>query len=151
MVCKSFRIRTKKGIKYGYCTLLKKEVDLYSCKCENTEYKQYKKLEAHTTMKKATYRRNKKEKQRFSIIYQDLTKCCVCGLNQGIEINEVFEGSNRNNSMKYGMCNPMCDKHHKEFHNDREVSLYYKKMFQKKFEETHTREEFISIFKKNYL
>lgn len=40
MNCKHFKIRTKKGQKYYYCSLLKKEVT-FSCyrECDNKEYK----------------------------------------------------------------------------------------------------------------
>lgn len=155
MNCKYKKIRTKKGIKYGYCSLLKKEVDLYNCKCENTEYKQYKKLEAHTTMKKATYRHYKKDKERFSIIYQDLSNCAICSSNIGINKYEVFYGAYRNLSIKYGCVIPLCIDHHTKgsnaIHNNRELDLYYKRLFQKKFEELYSHELFIETFKKNYL
>lgn len=151
MKCKYLKIRTKKGVKYGYCSRLKEETTI-SCICPKMEYKVYKQLnKSQNTLKKVSKTRSTLEKKRYSIIYQDLSKCCVCGLNNGIEINEVFMGRNRNNSMKYGMCMPLCHEHHEMFHNDREMQLYYMKMFQSKFEETNSRENFINIFKKNYL
>ena len=151
MKCKYLKIRTKKGIKYCYCSLHKKEVG-FKCKCNKIEYKTYKQLnKSQNTLKKVSKTRSTLEKHRYSIIYQDLSKCAVCGLNKGIEINEVFMGRNRNNSMKYGMCMPLCHEHHEQFHNDREMQLYYMKMFQTRFEENGSHEEFMNIFKKNYL
>lgn len=36
-------------------------------------------------------------------------------------------------------------------HNNREIDLFYKKLCQKKYEETHTREDFIKLIGRNYL
>ncbi len=150
MGCKNLKIRTLKGKKYAYCILYKKVVD-FNCKCSKIEYKEHKTLsKSKTPMRKASKALCKQQKNRFSIIYQEMTKCCVCGL-KWVEINEVFEGRNRSNSMKYGMCCPLCKKHHDQFHNDIEFNHYFKRLFQSKFEENHTREEFIKIFKRNYL
>lgn len=38
MNCKYYRTRTKKSIKYGYCTRDRKEVSLFCKECENIEY-----------------------------------------------------------------------------------------------------------------
>lgn len=146
MNCKNYKTRTKKGIKYNYCTLLKKEITFEECKhCTNKEYKQYKKL------KSRTYKQSKKEKNRISIIYQDLTKCCYCGSKREIEINEIFEGAYRTSSIKYGMVCPFCKDCHKRFHNDYKFNLFYKVMFEKEYLKTHTLDEFIEIFKQDYI
>ena len=52
-------------------------------------------------IKKQTYKHSKKEKERFSIIYQDLTKFCVLGCESTYNIakNEVYEGSKRGASI----------------------------------------------------
>lgn len=145
MKCKNLRHRRRQGIMYGYCILLKKEVPIY-CKCDDIEYKEKK------VLKKATYSRAKKEKKRFSIIYQDLTKCAECGSKIGhIDKNEVYEGSKRVASMKHGFVVPLCQQCHRRFHNDRIFALKYKKMFQRAFESEHTREEFLNIIHKSYL
>ena len=145
MKCKNLRHRTKKGKVYGYCNLLKKEVPIY-CKCNNIEYKEVK------TIKKATYKRIKKEKERFSIIYQDLSKCAECGSKIGhIDKNEVYEGSKRNVSMEYGFVVPFCHKCHERFHNDRTFALKYKRMFQIAYEKNHSRNEFLILIHRNYL
>lgn len=44
MNCKHLRIRTKKGVHYKYCTLLKKIITDECYNCENKEYKEHKKL-----------------------------------------------------------------------------------------------------------
>lgn len=146
MYCKHFTIRSKKGIKYSYCRSLKKKITLSCCrKCNNKEYKQY------STMRLRTNKQAKREKERFSIIYPDLTKCCNCGSKTGIEKNEVFEGSYRQTSIKYGMVCPFCKTCHNQFHNDIMFNLFYKVMFEKKFLRTHSKEEFIKTFGQDYI
>lgn len=145
MKCKNLRHRSKKGKVYGYCILLKKEVPIY-CKCDDIKYKEQKAL------KKVTYSRAKKEKKRFSIIYQDLTKCAECGSKIGhIDKNEVYEGSKRNVSMEHGFVVPFCHNCHEHFHNDRVFALKYKRMFQIAYEKTHSREEFLNLVHRSYL
>lgn len=150
MICKYYKIKKKNNKKekriYYYCSKQRKEINYSNCKdCSYREEKEKK------TIKKRTYRLAKTENNRFSIIYEDLTKCCVCGSKRNIELNEIYEGSYRSLSIKYGMIIPLCNKHHKQFHNDRLFALYYKSLFQKKFEKTYSHEEFIQIFKKNYM
>lgn len=155
--CKNFKIRSKKYKRYCYCTLLKKEVP-FSCykECGYKEYKEYKKI------RNRTYKQNKKEKERFSIIYQNFNKCAECGLEQGtfdtvnntyinISKNEVFEGAYRQLSIKYGMVCPFCQKCHDRFHNDVLFNLKYKVMFQKEYLKSHSIDEFIYAFKQDYI
>lgn len=103
------------------------------------------------TLKSRTNRQAKREKERFSIIYRDLTKCCNCGSKIGIEKNEVFEGSYRQISIRYGMVCPFCKTCHTQFHNDIMLNLFYKVMFEKEFLKTHSKEEFIKIFGQDYI
>ena len=157
MKCKNHRIRSKKGIKYGYCVKFKKEVPLFCKGCDEIEYKEKK------TLKSRTNKQAKKEKERFSIIYTDLTKCCECGLKTGdfdkrinqytrIEKNEVFEGSYRQVSIRLGMIAPLCIFCHKQFHKDiLGMNLSYKVKFEKEYLKTHTREEFIKTFGQDYI
>lgn len=157
MNCKNFKIRSKKNKKYCYCILLKKEVT-FNCyrECDKKEYKQYKKIS------KKTYKLQNLENNRYSIIYNDLTICAECGLKNGaydyinneyiiISKNEVFEGAYRQLSIKYGMICPFCQKCHDRFHNDILFNLKYKTMFQREFINSHSKEEFISIFKQDYV
>ena len=151
MTCKYFKIRKKNNKKekkiYYYCS--KQRIEINYSNCKDCPYKEYK--SNNNQIKKRTYKIAKAEKNRFSIIYHDLTKCCVCGSTNGIEINEIYEGSYRQLSIDHGMVAPMCHIHHKIFHKDRLMSLYYKAFFQKEFEKTHSQTEFLRIFKKNYI
>lgn len=146
MYCKFCSIKSKKGTKYCYCRLFRKEV-AFSCyqECDSKEYKQYKPI------KKRTYKLAKKENKRFSIIYDDLTKCCECNFEIGIQKNEVFEGAYRQTSIKNGMICPFCENCHRRFHEDIIFNLKYKVKFQEKYMEDHTLEEFISVFGQNYV
>jgi len=156
MNCKNLRNRVKKGKPYLYCIIKKRIINYEDCRnCDLKEYKQYKPMKSHTN------KLAKKEKERFSIIYPDLTKCCECGLKTGdfdmrinqythIDKNEVFEGSYRQVSIRLGMVAPMCTYHHKQFHNDILMNLTYKVMFEKEYLKTHTKEEFIANFGQDY-
>lgn len=148
MKCRHFKIRKKKGKVYYYCTLKKKEVP-FSCyqECDKKEYKEYK------TIKKRTYKLAKSEKERFSIIYNDLSKCCVDGCKTPyykVEKNEVYSGSFRNRSIKYGAVCPMCKTHHDLFHNNNLFNLQYKVLFQQELVSCYSLDWFIKTFGQNY-
>lgn len=147
MNCKHLTLRSKKGKKYYYCRLMKEEITLLNCcqECDSKEYKVYK------VLKKRTYKQVKKEKVRFSIIYNDLNKCCNCGSTIGIELNEIYEGAYRRRSIEHGAVAPMCHNCHKKFHNDSTFNLHYKVLFEKEFLKTHSKEEFIRIFGQDYI
>ena len=146
MNCKHHKIRSKKGIKYGYCTLKKKEVPIFKCKCDNTEYKDYK------TIKKVTYKRSKKEKQRFSTIYTlSREYCCNCLKTGEIEYNEIYEGSKRNTSILNGFVAPFCRECHQLFHNNRTFALKYKILFQVHYSLTDSMRKFLDLIHYNYI
>lgn len=70
--------------------------------------------------------------------------------------HHVFYGtSNRKNSEKYGLKVYLCPPHHNmsrdSAHFNKDYDEILKTVAQKTFEKDHTREEFISIFGKNYL
>ena len=92
--------------------------------------------------------------KRFSILVDDLDYCIVCGKPHPHK-HEVFFGSKRKLSIKYGMVLPLCYLHHEgdeSQHKDREIDLQYKKKAQAIWESTYgTREDFIRIFGKSYL
>ena len=148
MNCIYHKVRSKKGKKYGYCTLLRNEVTIFNCKCSSIVYKVIKPIKSRTK------KQIQKEKNRFSIIYTDLTKCAICGSKIGINKHEVFYGRNRQNSIKYGLIVPLCFNHHTDdngIHKNRELDLHFKKLFQKKWIETYgTNEDFIKTFHQNY-
>lgn len=68
----------------------------------------------------------------------------------------VFYGtSNRRQSEKYGCWVWLCGKHHNlsdfGIHSDKELDLKVKKLAQSKFEENHSRQQFMEIFGKSWI
>lgn len=164
-------IRNRKG--KPFCKLLNKEIPFSCCQeCINKEYK-IRTLNKHQIKKKSALKEKnplksgkmknksnklaKLERNRFSIIVDDLTKCCVtdCDCTEGIQLHEVFYGAYRHTSIKYGLVIPLCGLHHTigEFaiHNNREMDLYYKRMGQTIFERKYSHELFMKEFKMDYL
>ncbi len=85
--------------------------------------------------------------------------CELCGCFSDpfnpIERHHVYGGNGKRKlSEKYHMVAHICARCHrgtKGVHNDRETDLRLKRRYQHIFEETHTREEFMAIFGRNYL
>lgn len=68
MNCKNLKIRTKKGVKYIYCTLLKKEITFDICNhCENKEYKKKKCTIKPKTLCKSSTKTTIKSKKMYKI------------------------------------------------------------------------------------
>lgn len=92
--------------------------------------------------------------KRYSIL-DNLDKCFFCGRPAEC-IHEVFFGTaNRRISIENGFCAGLCHKEHnlssKSVHNNREMDLALKRAYQKKYEENHTRADFIALIGKSYL
>lgn len=77
--------------------------------------------------------------------------CYVCGSN-ATDAHHVFNGSNRKKSTKYGYIINLCRECHDDlhFHNPQKY-LYIKQAYQRRYELTHTREQFRQEFGKSYL
>lgn len=101
-------------------------------------------------IKKKSSRLAKLEKNRFSIITKDLEHCYLCG-NKKQELHELVEGENRQASMKYGLVIPICRKCHILVTNNRTLQEKLHKVAQKEFKKHYKTENFVQIFRKNYL
>lgn len=93
---------------------------------------------------------------RNSIIVEDLKHCLVCGTSFNIHIHHCIYGSaNRKKSEKYGLIVPLCAKHHnmsnEGVHFNKELDMKLKQLAQKRFMEIYPNENFLDIFKRNYL
>lgn len=91
------------------------------------------------------------ERERFSILTNDLTKCYICGMPKQ-ELHEIYFGRNRKNSMIYGCVVPLCYEHHRGntgVHHNIALDYMLKSECQSKFEEVYDI-DFYSIFYKNY-
>lgn len=146
MKCINLRIRTEKYQKYIYCIKKKKKIQYSECReCKYKEFKQQKEL------KKKSKKLKKLEGTRFSIITNNLSMCYICQTKRKNDLNEVFCGSNRQMSMKYGLVIPVCRECHTEYDINKELRLKYQQEAQKIFEEKFSHEMFMKEFKKNYI
>ena len=88
-------------------------------------------------------------------ILQKNKECYVCRTTYQLEEHHIFFGTaNRKQSEKCGLKVWLCAEHHRGnsgVHHNRELDLSIKEFAQSEFEKTHSREEFIRIFGKNYL
>lgn len=167
--CKHLKKRKNKP----YCKLLKKEIQLSTCReCDDKEYKkstsdkkspttsgqmrknaqsltkeQQKKIKMHNKSKKLT----KLERNRKSVFTDNLDICYLCGKKKN-DLHEVYAGRNRINSIKYGFVLPICRKCHSLNQNNPFFNDYWHKQGQLYWEEfISSREEFIKVFRRNYL
>ena len=77
--------------------------------------------------------------------------CFLCWKGGHLEEHHIFNGSNRKKSTKYNYIIDVCQTCHRDIHADIDIRVHLKKVFQYKFEEQGTREEFRAIFGKSYL
>lgn len=92
--------------------------------------------------------------KRFSIIQNNFNDriCYVCGRTNAHK-HEIMFGSNRDLSIKYGLCVCLCQEHHtgsNGVHNNRELDLFFKALAQNKFEQKYPALNWLSIFRRNY-
>ena len=110
---------------------------------KNTKFKE---------IKKKSSKLAKLERDRFSIITDDFTKCYICQRKTKlIEKHEIFGGSNRPTSMKYGLVIPVCRNCHQIIPKTKTLNQKLHKVGKKAFEKRYKTENFIKLFGKNYL
>ena len=88
-----------------------------------------------------------------SIMQQD-KRCYLCGRVTELECHHVMSGPNRKWSEKYGLTVMLCREHHTGdtgVHKNRDKADALKRLAQIAFEARHSREEWMQIFRKNYL
>lgn len=92
------------------------------------------------------------EKNRFSIFTDNLNICMFCGM-KATDLNEIFRGRNRQNSMKYGAVIPLCRRCHCKITDNFNLEMKWKIKGQEKIMNYYNMniEEFINIFGRNYL
>lgn len=91
-------------------------------------------------------------------ILQKKKECYMCGKTQGLHDHHIYMGKNREISEAYGFKVLLCVAHHTSgdyaVHGGKYGKLLddtLKKDCQKKFEENHSREEFVGLIGRNYL
>lgn len=173
--CKYLRKRKSKP----YCYIIRKEISFSTCQeCDNKEYKKsdYKwksstltgqsnnsqmrknaqSLGKSTLKKTKMHNKSKKltelERNRYSVFSNDNKKCYLCGSTYKLTWHEIYSGRNRQNSMKYGLCLRMCLNCHSREQENSQFNDYWHKQGQLYWEEfINSREEFIKVFRRNYL
>lgn len=82
-----------------------------------------------------------------------MNQCKRCGSSYQVALHESLCGRNRQASIKYNLRIPLCFNCHRFTHDEpsQEYNNSLKVEMQRKFEETHTREEFIKEFGRNYI
>ena len=88
-------------------------------------------------------------------ILQDEKECYITGLKEGLHKHHIYGAANRKNSEKYGFWVWLSPEWHNMsdygVHFNKKLDLKLKQNCQRKFEETHSREEFLEIIGRNYL
>lgn len=88
-----------------------------------------------------------------SIIQTD-KKCFVCG-KRDVHKHHIYFGAFRKPSEKWGCWCYLCPRHHnmsdEGVHFNKPLDIYLKRYAQTKFEELYGHEEFMNVFKINYL
>ena len=89
-------------------------------------------------------------------IIQQSNGCYFCGSTGLLEEHHIFFGNpGRKISEKHGFKVRLCPECHrtgkKSPHQDRDTDLMLKRICQRAFEVTHSREEFIKLIGRNYL
>lgn len=103
-------------------------------------------------MKNKSSKLSKLERNRWSLFTDDLETCYICKM-KATDMNEIFRGRNRQNSMRYGLCIPLCRRCHTILTDNYELETEWKIKGQLKWMEYYnlTEDEFIDIFKRNYI
>lgn len=107
----------------------------------------------------------KKKKKRIkhpkSILHEQDGTCYLCALNGNFrrypytEEHHIFGGSNRKHSEETGLKVYLCPDHHTmapyAVHRCQDTMDLLHRIGQTEYEKTHTRQQFMRIFEKNYL
>ena len=110
-----------------------------------------KKQKTKKKMRKKSKKLAKLEKNRYSILTDDLEHCFTCELERRKrkkeDLHEVFSGRNRRKSMEYGLVVPLCRECHDKVTND--INFYKKlqEIAKEEFIYRYGKEKFLEEFK----
>lgn len=142
--CVNLKLKLDRSLE---CKLTGKSITWIECK--NCPLRKLK-LTNYKPIKQRTSKLTKAEKNRKSIFTDNLDVCIICGRKKD-NLHEVFFGSNRLNSIKYGIVIPLCIECHLEMHKNKQWQDVWHKKGQKEFVKHYSDIDFIKIFKRNYL
>ena len=90
-------------------------------------------------------------------IIQTKKKCFICSKQHGLHEHHIYFGVGRRPiSERNGFKVWLCQEHHEGTYGvhgskGHDLDIYLKQVCQKKYEETHTREEFINLIGRSYV
>lgn len=89
-------------------------------------------------------------------ILQDERECYICKTPFNLHVHHIISGNaNRRMSEEHGFTIYLCGRHHnlsnQGIHFNKELDLKVRRECQAKYEETHTRDDWMSIIGRNYL
>ncbi len=90
-------------------------------------------------------------------ILTDKKKCYVCGSENNLHCHHIYMGANRSISEGNGFKVYLCGYHHNQSNDGvhgkhgHELDMWLKQECQRRFEETHSREEFVKLIGRSYL
>ena len=88
-------------------------------------------------------------------MYEKAEFCTLCGSPYQLETHHVFNQAYKKKSEKYGYLLTLCNACHtgsrNSVHNNADLRKRLKAEAQKHFEVSHSRQEFMAIFGRNYL
>ena len=84
-------------------------------------------------------------------IIENTKECFICK-NPRVQQHHIYKGNKcRKIADQEGLWVWLCPEHHRQVHLDRKLDVAFMRLGQRKFEETHTRDEFREKFIKSYL
>ena len=111
--------------------------------------------------KKKKQQTKKRKKHKKSVLQSKNGICFLCALrgdyrhHKVLHEHHIFGGANRPISEAEGLKVYLCIPHHVDgpeaVHNNADNMLLLRQIGQREYEKTHTREEFVEKFGKNYL
>lgn len=118
--------------------------------CPKTLQKSQQKNQKTAEIKKKSKKLAKLERNRFSIITDDLEHCYICKQAKW-DLHEIFGGSNRQTSMRYGLVIPVCRKCHEMIPKSKTLTENLYKVAKKELKKHYKTENFVQLFGKSYL
>ena len=143
MICKHITKRSYQRRAFIWCRKLKKEITWDDCKnCVENEPRENKPI------KKKSNKLAKLERNRFSILTDDLEHCYICKtmkLKQvkKEDLHEIFRGRNRQICMRYGFVAPLC----RQCHENKNIQKYLKQLCMVRAKDKYSEEELKEILK----
>ncbi len=90
-------------------------------------------------------------------ILQEQKECWFCGKQFDLHLHHIYPGANRKVSDKNGFVVYLCAYHHNLggngncVHQCKRMDIELRRACQKKFEETHSKRDFVKLIGRNYL